>query len=359
MFFPPGIINHHLPEKNKYTNFKNIETYVYSETPSHKLNRFYHFIKLYYLQNKDNIYNPGENNIAPYFIGHNSKALISLYYEDNYLMDTKTNNTIKDEKLVGLITSRPLNVFIKKDNVTMDVYYADYLCVHKNYRKKGIASQLIQTHHYNQSYLNKNIAVSLFKREDELTGIVPLCVYLTYGFSVKKWGKPKELGPMSGQDCNMIEVTEQNLYLLFDFIKNNKSKFDITITCEITNIVELIKTKNIYIYIILLNKTITSAYFYRKSCVDVEAGMEALTCFASINSDNDDLLFIKGFKISFWEIAFKNNFGFCAIENVSHNNIIINNLILKTKPIITSPTAYFFYNFAYPTFKPDKCLILH
>ena len=34
--------------------------------------------------------------------------------------------------------------------------------------------------------INKNIVVSLFKREDELTGIVPLCVYSTYGFPVEE-----------------------------------------------------------------------------------------------------------------------------------------------------------------------------
>jgi GNAT superfamily N-acetyltransferase len=356
MLFPPGIINHNLPEINKYTNLLKIKTYVYSETPSYKLTQFYNFIKLYYLQNKDNIYNPRENNITPYFRGHNLKAFISLFYEDNYLIDTKTNTPIKDDKLIGLITSRPLHIYIKKDNITMDVYYADYLCVHKNYRKKGIASQLIQTHHYNQSYQNKNIVVSLFKREEELTGIIPLCVYLTYGFCIKKWRKPLSLT----SNYSIIEVTEQNLYLLFDFMNNNKCKFDITITSEISNIIELINTKNIYIYIILLNKTIISSYFFRKSCINIKTGMEVLTCFASINSDlNENAVFIQGFKICFWEIAFKNNFGFCAIENISHNNKIINNLILKTKPIIKSPTAYFFYNFAYPTFKPDNCFFLY
>ena len=66
-----------------------------------------------------------------------------------------------------------------------------------------------------------------------------------------------------------------------------------------------------------------------------------------IVSDN---IFIRGFKISFWKIAAENYFGFAAIENISHNNIIINNLLIKNKPIIISPTAYFFYqNFAYNT----------
>jgi len=83
-----------------------------------------------------------------------------------------------------------------------------------------------------------------------------------------------------------------------------------------------------------------------------------LSCFASI-SNTDDNIFIQGFKISFWKISAENFFGFAAIEDISDNYIIINNIRLKTKPLIISPTAYFFYNFGYPTFKSNKVLIIN
>jgi hypothetical protein len=41
------------------------------------------------------------------------------------------------------------------------------------------------------------------------------------------------------------------------------------------------------------------------------------------------------------------------------NILIIDNIKTKTKPLIISPTAYFFYNFAYPTFKSNKVLIIN
>ena len=43
MIKSPGIINHNLPGKNKYTNFKNIETILYNETPGFKIKRFINF----------------------------------------------------------------------------------------------------------------------------------------------------------------------------------------------------------------------------------------------------------------------------------------------------------------------------
>lgn len=358
MFNPPGIIQHSLPDKNKYTNFKDIDTIVFSELTSIQKTRFANLIRENYLQNKDNIFSPQLENIVPYFIGYNDKSFISFYYKDENMIDLKKGNMITDRKIISAITSRPLNVLINNDknnkNTNFRVYYVDYLCVDKLYRKKGIAPQIIQTHNYNQRYLNKNIVVSLFKREDELTGIVPLCVYSTYGFQVDKWTKPAEL---SGE-YKLLEINSTNFRFVYDFIRVNNSKFDIVINTDVANILELIKTKNIFVYAILCDEKIICCYFYRKSCVQIEKGLEVLSCFASI-CDCEENIFIQGFKISFWKISAENFFGFCGIENVSNNNIIINNIILKTKPLIVSPTAYFFYNFAYPTFNSEKVLIIN
>jgi GNAT superfamily N-acetyltransferase len=356
IIYPPGIVNHYLPEKNKYTNFKNIETITYSELSNLKFQYFINLIKYNYLQNKDNVFLPENINIKPYFIGHNDKSFFSLYFENINYIDSKKGNLITDRKIIGAMTSRPIHIFINNGNkeAKFKAYYVDYLCVDKFHRKKGIAPQLIQTHDYNQRYLNRNICVSLFKREDELTGIVPLCVYSTYGFSVNNWTKPVELS----SEYKFLEINAQNFYFLYDFIKENNEKFDIVINTEVTNIIELIKTKNIFITTIICDNKIICAYFFRKSCTQIEKGLEVLSCFASI-MNCDENIFIQGFKISFWKIASENYFGYLAIENISHNNIIIDNIILKTKPQIISPTAYFFYNFAYPTFQCNKVIIIN
>ena len=75
IFKPPGIIQHGLPEKNKYTNFKNIETIIFSELSELKKTRLVNFIRSNYLQNKDNIFSPQSENIIPYFAGHNTNRL--------------------------------------------------------------------------------------------------------------------------------------------------------------------------------------------------------------------------------------------------------------------------------------------
>ena len=360
LIFPPGIIQHSLPEKNKYINFKKVNTVSFPMLSEYQTSQWIHFIQVHYLKNGDNVFIPKRENLLPYFHGHMAVSFLSFYLEPEMITDSKKGEVLEHNKIVGVITSRPVNISIWRDKKknTMNAYYVDYLCVHRQDRKKGVAPQLIQTHHYNQRHRNQNIAVNLFKREGDLTGIVPLCVYKTYGFPVVTWVKPPEL-PAS---MALLEITPQNMVLLHDFLKKCEPMFDILIYTELSNLVELIKTKNLFVYVILSNQhEVSCAYFFKKSCVLLEKGLEILTCIGSIYDSSFPYsldMFLHGFKISFWKIAEKNNFGFAAIENISHNHLIIHHLMKKTKPSVISPCAYFFYNFAYPTFSSTKSFIL-
>lgn len=363
-FYQKGIIMHDLPEKNKYTNFKDIETFPFEKLKDFQIQKFVNFVQNNYYQKGDNQFMPKIENIVPYFKGHNTKCFFTFYNESILLQDLKLNTQVKESEIIGVITSRPLHVSINNgpEDAFFDVYYVDYLCVGKNHRKKGTAPQIIQTHEYNQRHINKNIAVSLFKREGQLTGIVPICVYNTYCFPTKKWNKPSDLH----SSYSVVECNAQNTHHLLDFIKENSNKFDICITSSISNILELIKSENIYIYFIInSNKEVLCSYFLRKTCTTIENNLEALNCFSSVcgldlKSQKNIDIFIQGFKIVVWKILEKNKkYGFLVVENSSHNNFLINNIIKKTKSIIISPTAYFFYNFVYATVQSNKFFILN
>ena len=136
MIFPPGIINKSLPERNKYTNFININTIIYNQLSQLNKSQFVNFISLHYLKNKDNIFIPKMDNIFPYFNKHNDVSFFSFYREPETLIDTKKGTTITIDKIIGVITSRPIHIFINDlKKLHFYAYYADYLCVDKKYRK--------------------------------------------------------------------------------------------------------------------------------------------------------------------------------------------------------------------------------
>ena len=368
-FVNKGIIRKELPEKNKYTNFQKIKTISFSKDILNKQNnntremkQFLYLIQNHYLKNKDNIFYPRKDNVIPYFMGLPMDSFISFYYEPILLEDTKNNSFVQEQKIIGAITTRPLHVTIvhtnKNKNIEFNVYYVDYLCVDKNYRKKNIAPQLIQTHEYNQSYQNKQISVSLFKREGELTGIVPICVYKTYCFHMKSWTTPFAF-PI---EYTLLKGDSQNLYYLYTFIKENINKWGITVLPEISNLIELVKTGNVYIYMVLQEQTICAAYFFRKVCTSISMGKEVLSCFASIfkNQELDETMFIHGFKLAVSSIVKEHKvFHYLTVEDCNDNVLLVQNLLIKSKPYLVSPTAYFFYNFAYQTFPAKKVFILN
>lgn len=353
-----GIIRKDLPSKNRYVNTTKIKTKYFENLNELTKKQIITLIRLNYYRHNENKYDPNIENILPYFLGHNAPTFWSYYLEPDILINNITSKTIEVPKIVGVITSRPLHVTIYNNGKTaFDVYYVDYLCVNKNWRNKNIAPQLIQTHEYNQSYNNRKISVSLFKREEELTGIIPLTVYKTYCF-------PLKANMFDKLEANVTILTgdKQNMYYLYDFLStlNNRG---IIIYPEMSNLMELVSTKNLYIKMLVINGNIESVYVFRKTCTFIKKSREIISCIASIKKQKGALTthdFIRGFKASLWTIIRENsNYKYLSIEDISDNTCIINNICEKTHPIIISPMAYFFYNFAYSPFKSGQCVIIN
>lgn len=354
-----GIIRHELPEKNRYTNFREIETISSDKVSDVKLRDFTDLIQLNYLRNHDNTFIPEKDNIIPYFEGHNSPSFFSFFWQPDVLIDMKTNRTIDTKTLIGAITSRPLNVTIYKTNqdIKFSVFYVDYLCVKKGFRKKNIAPQLIQTHEYNQCHLNQNMCISLFKREGELTGIMSLTAYNTYIFDMKNWRDPPT--PLHSK-TTLLVGDSQNMYYLNNFLNENK-KWEITIVPEMTNLISLVKSKNLYIYMLLTDMEIEAVYVFRNTCTHAEKGKKILDLIASHKSNTvSTSVFIQGFKNALWAILLDNpTYHYLSIEDISDNKYIIDNIQKKTIPTFTYPTAYFFYNYARSPFKSDRAFIVN
>ena len=357
LFYNKGIIRKELPQKNNYVNLKDIVSIDYTKLTKIQIKEAIHLIQYNYLRNKNGSnYYPKKNNIIPYFQGHFAPCYWSFFWKENNLLDSKDGHIISNKKLVGLMTSRPLHIKINKGThfINIDAYYVDYLCVNKTLRKKGIAPQLIQTHEYYQSHNNKKICVSLFKREDELTGIVPLTAYNSYCFNMKNWANHNYLS------CNykILTCDKQNIYYFYNFVNEHIKCWDIVVWSEISNLVSLIESNNLIIKMILLDKEIQAVYLFKKTCTSIDS-LEILDCFASMNVGLTVYNFINGFKNSLQSIRQKYpNYHYLTIEDISHNREIIDNLQIKTTPFVISPTAYFFYNFAYSTFISKKCLII-
>ena len=346
-FWANTIINNELPITNKYVNLNNIHTKINTNMSEIDWVNFINFIQKYFLRTDGNVYNPKLDNVVPFF-KNSTDSLISIYYQDIIYTNLDTSCNISDKNIIGVITSRPLYAIIH--NVPISIYYVDYLCVNPNKRKKGIASELIQTHHYNQRRLNKNIKVSLFKREQDFNWIVPLTHYDTNVYDMNTYTNEIILH----SKYTLVEGNPTNMVGIMDFIKKYSGLFDVFIYENYSTFLDTIKTQNIYIYILInieLNEII-ALYSLKKTCITIDKS-EILTCISSINNTNINIFYYAFIKITQMLVV---KYPLIAIENVSHNNILIDQFDIT--PVLISPTAYFLYNYIATPVKSNKCLIL-
>ena len=382
--YPIGVVQTELPLINKYVDNYNIcVEKVDDETSSVALNRLTNFIRCHFFRQSkiekiDSIrYEPSHNSIIDYFNGSCHPSYISTYKRQLMSSSTKSRNTGDDvymlDEILGVFSARSLLITLKdnRGNVnvnkkTFPLYYCDNLCVHPLYRKKGIAPKLIQTQYYNLRRLNKNINTFLFKREGEMTAIVPLVAYESIIYSTHSILAKKNI--TTNMPINIIEINEKTMGLFTHSLTENKSVFDCIIVPEIGTLSNLIKTDNIFIYGVLVGNKLVSCYLFKYQYLVYNKDEHVIECIASINSfqhvDNKKLFF-SGFKKALYSVIKKNSelkrsIKRIIIENTSHNYIILDEIKkFVSSPHSKTPCAFFLYNYISYTIQPSSCFIVY
>ena len=254
------------------------------------------------------------------------------------------------KELIGAITGRPHSVSIY--NNKFNTYYIDYLCVDKTKRKQGVAPQLIQTHEYNQRRQNKSVSTCLFKREGNLTLIVPLVIYITYGFDIQGWKINNSLHP----SIRLVRITKDNFHLLNNLLNYSSKLFDCFISNTLANILDLIDTNNYIVYALQQNQDLLAVYFFRDSCMKYNQD-NAVECFCCINNSKNLPVYITGFSLALKNLQQK--FKIILFENIGHSSQIIENILIKHTPLFVNKSAYYFYNFAIRPIGEKKICIIN
>ena len=368
---PPGLISKELPLINKYVDFFNVKTLSLTDNENNndENTNICEFIKENYIYVDANtskvdanavgtIYAPTKANILDYLLHSNHPSYFTVYQEPKLFVQTE-EATSKD--IVAVISARPLYVRLNKkslfgsEKTMFTTYYVENLCVHPAYRKKGIASTMIQTHYYNLRRQNKQITTCLFKREGELNAIVPLVAFNTYCLSLTGL-----VNNLLAPHHTLIEIGINQLHLCMDFIKNQMTKFNCVILPDVTSLTHLLKTENIKIYCLInalgTANNIIACYIFRLLELTYD-GKKTCECIATINAYTVDL-FHYGFHQACTILKEKQQISLLLMEETAHTGLLLTPT-LKTLIQFTSPTAFFFYNYACYTLKGRECLIVY
>lgn len=338
--FPPGIIQHSKPSKDKFYDRK-LYFNDYFSTPTKKKALFAHFIKSHYLPHKYELYSPPRNGVLNYFKNHCSKSYLSIMYDKN-----------NSKKIIGTMTTRPLECYIK--NNKMLIYYVDFLCVHQKYRKKGLAPKIIYSHYVNNRN-EKSAVIFIFKREGPNTLIVPLTIYNNYLFDIHYWDK---LVKFDQPNIRTTLITKQTFYLFYEvFQRLKQSAFECIILPALSHLKLLIEKQQIFACVTLIDNEPYDCFFFRNTYTSYN-GKNSIEAFASFQ-ETDESVFVLGFLCAISLIYKLQKFERLFIENISNNNIIIKNILKRYAPIMKTRCSYYFYNFAYRPFFSNNVLLLN
>jgi hypothetical protein len=338
--FIPRIINEEPIEKNKYYN-KDIKCIDTNNLSNNEKQLMTNLIQNHFLNDKKVHYNPNLNEIFTYFNSHNKSSYVSLHYTNEKFIEEKKQIIGEDEKLIGCISSRPLEInFFKKHNGSLNIYYVDHLCVDSKYRNQKIAPQLIQSHERYRRLLKPKMRISLFRRDISLSNIMPFTIFNCYVFDCSQW-YIQEM-----QDNLYIEeINSANFSLFYNYFQQQKENFECIITPSISHISELIKDKMIHIYVAQVNNELLGIYFFRNSSTYFY-NQKAGECFGSIhNKKFNKKDFIAGFQNSTYKCLKKYNYYHMLYDDISHNKAYIDHLIRNQNAHYNYKCGYYFYNY--------------
>jgi len=345
-FYNKGIIQHTLPIKNKYYNSQDIVCGTFDKYSKIKKNEYIRLIQNHY--NKQ-CYKPTLKTIEAHMKGPYPN-FYSFYLKENTLKNK--NKIFSDKEIIGGMLTRAVVVNIITNEKPLNVYYADFLCVHKEHRKKNIAAQIIQTHEYTQRHTNQKIAISLFKREGKIHSIIPVCCYTNTLFDLKGWN----ILEINSQEKTIVKVDSQNVYYMYDKITKTKL-FDILIYNSLETLIELMKEEVYLMYMVMEKEEIEAVYCFQRYGNYIQ-NKEILTFSSSICYSLSKKEFIGYFENILLLICKKNkNIQYLNIENISFNSMISKHLLLSYECLAELFNAYFFYNYAYRLFTNDKVFI--
>lgn len=356
------IIHKDFPKINRYVNIIDIQTKQPNSLSHSEKQIITKFIKKYYLQTNVFNYMPKEVNVFPYLENSNHPGFISLLHRPTYKMEKNTAKIASE--YTGLITSRVLLVTLNK-NPSFPTYYIDHLSIDPGYKNKETIPKLLQTHIYNTRHKNHTIQTGLLKHYKKPSIVKALTSFNIVGFDIHKCPAI----PLPHARYNLIEISQAHVTFLNDFLNKQKKLYDCIIIPELTNILSLIKTQNIFMYGMICNNSLVSLHIFKNIVTyygnhktleeRLRENPNCILSIASLISDDHKKLLMWSFLLSLHRCSSKIKATYLFIESSSKNKAIAENIMKMNIPIFNQKTHLILYNFIHSTIDSEKCLIIY
>jgi len=347
---PCGLIDKDPPQFNKYVD-RRLKTSTVNELDSEIVSRLTGFINDNYLRELDVHYAPSASDIFLPLTCFGAKPLCTINKEDALVSSTDGKLT-NDYNVLACITSRPLAVTISGD--TMLSNYVDNLCVKKGNRKAGIAPTAIQTHLYDAARINTNIKTCLFKREGEMTGIVPLSLYNSHVIDPLRLPTPS-LVPGS----KIVRIDDNNMHFFIDLWRSQEKRFTVIAKPDMSLLRLLLEKRHLFGYGEMRGSQLLNAFIFRNPCTRYKDRMVGDCVISILSRPEDGQSNMWAFQRAAKRFMGKAGCELLLLEELGDGVKLWSTMkTLGLQPLTTCPCAYFMHNYATYTVQKDKCMML-
>jgi hypothetical protein len=371
-------IQNGFPLKTKFHDSKNVITLTYSEMDTDSIKKAVDLIQCYYIPSERVYTTLNISGLNDIMTGYNSPTYMSFYNDTDYSIEydpsnISITNIIEKPLPVACMLSKPIRLFINSKGAMEEriLYSWDYICIKRNFSKKNISYNLIQTAEYNQRIKNPEILGSIFKKEESLClGIVPMVEFKTFTFYLRN----VKLPPLPLK-FTLVRIFKENTGILSDFLygithpklldeKNKEhSLFTVFGIPDMGALNTLILSQNYYVYVLKNNEHLYGIYIFKDGKInyeDIEHG-NLLECVLCVSNTNMDGLFFSGFLSSLRNILkLEKKYKMILFNNLGHNDKILEKWRWKYTPVFENKAAYYIYNMVIPgmPFLPSKIAII-
>ena len=336
--YPIGLIKTNLGDKNIYVDTEHVDTIDTHECSNDIFDEVALFIKDHFLKSDEFVYAPTGSDLSNTLLTHEkNNSYISLYRNDS--------------GLCSVITATSYDICI--DDVSKSIHYVDHLCVRTDIRNKLIAPKSISTLIYNIHHQNNPTNIILFKREEVLTGIVPLTVFNISSYLIDEI---THISTQMRHDYTITLVDVKDVLEVVTFIHLYITpRMKVSVMPSIDKIKHLVANDLYKIYVIKSHNEICGITIFKDTFVTYK-DKSTLECIFTFNHNINAPLFIEIFIEVLVNIRDVHGIEYVSIDEICDSIDITNKLQSYSNDICIS--AYFLYNYACYSKTPSECAII-
>lgn len=346
----PHVIERGPPRVRPHVNHLRVSTSVVGETNPDVLELVCRFIRAHYMRTQGAVYSPPSEHLLEVLRRSEGPSYLTRHFTPRKL-HAGDGTIVADSVMTGVMTARRMEAVI--GGSTIPVMYVDNLCVHPRQRGKGVASELIQTHHYDTRIASPSVMVHLFKREGELTQIVPVVKYWTYMYVM-----PSEPERRLPGGTSVVRVEKTSLADAWEILENTASACAFSALPSIAAFAASVESGLLDPHVLVGPGGPLALYVFRDPSLS-HGGERALECVASVRRSS-----LEAFILGFGKAVASANGRIAAssllIEALGDNVSLCREYESgrSTRVLGRSPTAYFLYNYSHPTVQAEDALAI-